>query len=76
MSSIEINPKVMGGQPCIKGRRLTIDHLIGYMFSGTTIAEYCSDFEVEKELIKAVLKEIEENIGAYISEYERNVKNK
>ena len=80
MKSIEINPDVMCGQPCLKGRRLTVEHLVGnILINGLTVAEYCIDYQVKKELVEAVLREITDNIGDWINaanEHEGNVKNK
>jgi len=66
MSVIEIDPDRMCGQPCLKGRRLTIEHLVRNIFAGMTVDEYCNDYQVEKELVLEVLKEIADNIGEWI----------
>lgn len=33
---ISIDPEVMGGQPCIKGTRVTVSALVGLMASGSS----------------------------------------
>ena len=39
LSRITFNLKVMGGKPCIRGLRVTVDTIVGLMASGRTIEE-------------------------------------
>lgn len=36
---ISIDPKVMGGKPCIKGTRITVDVLVDHLASGETMED-------------------------------------
>jgi uncharacterized protein (DUF433 family) len=36
---IEVNPDVMLGKPVIRGTRLTVEHIIGELESGMSVAE-------------------------------------
>lgn len=39
LTRITLNPKVMGGKPCIRGLRVTVGTIVGLMASGYTSAE-------------------------------------
>lgn len=41
---IEINPQVRFGKPCIKGTRVSVGDVLGWLASGMTIEEILSDF--------------------------------
>lgn len=41
---VTIEPGKMGGQPCIRGHRLTVEHLLTLVGSGWTIEEIQEDF--------------------------------
>ncbi|MGD2250252.1 MAG: DUF433 domain-containing protein [Candidatus Methanofastidiosia archaeon] len=41
---IELNPKIMGGKPVIKGTRLTVQHILNLLAHGTTIDEILSEY--------------------------------
>ena len=66
MSVIEIDPDRMCGQPCLKGRRLTIEHLVRNIFAGMTVDEYCYEYQVEKELVLEALREVADNIEDWV----------
>lgn len=52
---ITIEPGKRGGKPCIRGLRITVDDVLGWLASGMTEAEILQDFsELEKEDFKAV----------------------
>jgi uncharacterized protein (DUF433 family) len=36
LTRITINPEVMGGKPCIRGLRVTVGTIVGFMASGRT----------------------------------------
>ena len=44
LSRITLDPQVMGGKPCIRGKRVTVGTIVGLMASGTEektiLAEY------------------------------------
>lgn len=61
---ISIEPSRRGGQPTIRGMRITVYDVLKMLASGMTIKEILGDFpELTKEDIKAVL--------SYASERER-----
>jgi uncharacterized protein (DUF433 family) len=39
LTRITLNPKVMGGKPCIRGLRVTVGTIVGLLASGQTHAE-------------------------------------
>lgn len=53
---ISINPSVRFGKPCIKGTRITVYDVLGWLASGMSITQIISDFpEINEEQIKACL---------------------
>jgi len=53
---ITIEPGKRGGKPCIRGMRITVGDVLGWLASGMTINEIVSDFpELTPEDIYAVL---------------------
>jgi len=53
---ITIDPQVRFGKPCIRGLRITVYDVLGYLASGMTIAEILEDYpELTAEDVKAVL---------------------
>jgi uncharacterized protein (DUF433 family) len=51
---ITIEPGKRGGQPCIRGMRLTVSDVLGYLASGMTETEVIEDFpELTPEDIRA-----------------------
>jgi uncharacterized protein (DUF433 family) len=41
---ITIEPGKMGGQPCIRGHRFTVEHLLGLVGAGWTLDQIQEDF--------------------------------
>lgn len=41
---ILIDPAVMGGKACIKGTRLPVEHILGYLAAGDTIDEVLQSY--------------------------------
>jgi uncharacterized protein (DUF433 family) len=37
LERITVNPKIFGGKPIIRGRRLAVEHVLGMLGSGETI---------------------------------------
>jgi len=63
---IEINPEVRFGKPCIKGTRISVYDVLGWLAAGMTIEEVIHDFpQLSKEQILACL--------GYSAEKERRV---
>ena len=53
---ITIEPGKRGGKPCIRGMRITVNDVLGWLASGMTIENILSDFdELVEEDIYAVL---------------------
>ena len=42
---ITIEPGKRGGKPCIRGMRITVTDILGWLASGMTIDEILSDFD-------------------------------
>jgi uncharacterized protein (DUF433 family) len=53
---ITLEPGKRGGKPCIRGMRITVSDILGWLASGMTIQEILSDFdELTAEDIYAAL---------------------
>jgi len=53
---ITFEPGKRGGKPCIRGMRITVGDILGWLASGMTIQEILSDFdELGEEDIYAAL---------------------
>ena len=53
---ITIEPGKRGGRPCIRGMRITVADILGWLASGMTIEKILDDFdELTKEDIYAAL---------------------
>ena len=53
---ITIEPGKRGGKPCIRGMRITVYDVLGYLASGLTVDEILSDFPyLTREDIQACL---------------------
>lgn len=64
---ITVEPGKRGGKPCIRGMRITVYDVLGYLASGMTREEILNDFPyLREEDIQACL--------AYAAERERNVR--
>jgi uncharacterized protein (DUF433 family) len=53
---ITIEPGKRGGKPCIRGMRITVGDILGWLASGMTIQEILSDFDelVEEDIFAAL----------------------
>ena len=55
-SIITIEPGKRGGKPCIRGMRITVGDILGWLGGGRTIDEIIEDFpELTREDIQAAL---------------------
>ena len=53
---ITMESEKMGGQPCIRGLRITVYDILQYLASGMTVEQIVDDFpELTKEDIQAAL---------------------
>lgn len=49
VAKITMQPGKCGGKPCIRGLRITVADVLGYMAAGMTHAEILSDFPFLEE---------------------------
>ena len=55
-SRITLEPGKRSGQPCIRGLRISVSDVLGYLASGMTIKEIIDDFpELSKEDVLAYI---------------------
>ena len=63
---ITIEPGKRGGRPCVRGMRIAVSDVLGWLAAGMTHAEILADFpELTEEDIRAVL--------SYAADRERRV---
>jgi len=56
LQRITINPKVMVGKPVIRGTRLTVEYILGFLAHGITMEEILAEYPgLEKDDIYACL---------------------
>ena len=56
LARITYNPKIFGGKPIIRGRRLAVEHLLAMLAAGHTHESILEDFPwLEREDIQACL---------------------
>ena len=44
LNRITVNPKIFGGKPIIRGRRLAVEHVLGMLAAGDTIETILSGY--------------------------------
>ena len=52
---VSIDPRVMGGKPVIKGRRVPIETIVGALAGGTPIERVCSAYHITEVDVRAAL---------------------
>lgn len=56
LERITVNPKIFGGKPVIRGRRLAVEHVLGMMAAGDAAEELLQGYPwLEPEDIQACL---------------------
>jgi uncharacterized protein (DUF433 family) len=56
LKRITVNPKVLGGKPIIRGRRIAVEHVLGMLAAGDTPQAICKAYPyLEPEDIQACL---------------------
>lgn len=56
LERITVNPKIFGGKPIIRGRRLAVEHILGMLASGDSAETILEGYPwLEPEDIKACL---------------------
>jgi len=53
---ITIEPGKRGGKPCIRGMRITVSDILGWLASGMTVQDILTDFDelTEKDIYAAL----------------------
>lgn len=52
---IEINPRVLGGKPVIKGTRVPVEVILNGLAAGESTSVICSEYGVTEEDVRAAL---------------------
>ena len=56
LERITVNPKIFGGKPIIRGRRLAVEHILGMLAAGDSMENILSGYSwLELEDIQACL---------------------
>ena len=56
LTRITIDPKIFGGKPIVRGRRLAVEHVLGMLASGATTESILEHYPfLEREDIRACL---------------------
>ncbi len=56
LERITINPKIFGGKPIIRGRRLAVEHILGMLAAGDTVETLLKAYPwLEREDVQACL---------------------
>ena len=56
LERITVNPKIFGGKPIIRGRRLAVEHILGMLAAGDTVDTILEGYHwLELEGIQACL---------------------
>lgn len=65
---ITIDPDMRGGKPCIRGTRITVYDVLGYLASGMSHEEIVTDFpDLEEEDIRASLAFVADTERMFVS---------
>jgi uncharacterized protein (DUF433 family) len=64
LGRITINPKIFGGKPIIRGRRLAVEHVLGMLAAGDTAETLLEGYPwLEPEDIRACLLYARRHVG-------------
>jgi uncharacterized protein (DUF433 family) len=64
LERITVNPKIFGGKPIIRGRRLAVEHVLGMLAAGETMEGLLSCYPwLEREDIQACLLFARKTVG-------------
>jgi uncharacterized protein (DUF433 family) len=44
LKRVTVNPKIFGGKPIIRGRRLAVEHVLGMLAAGETTPSICEAY--------------------------------
>ncbi len=61
---ITVNPKIFGGKPIIRGRRLAVEHVLGMLATGDTMEDLLEGYPwLEREDILACIAYARRHVG-------------
>ncbi len=64
LKRITVNPKIFGGKPIIRGRRLAVEHILGMLAAGDTVDTLLEGYPwLEFEDIQACLASAHRIVG-------------
>lgn len=64
LGRITVNPKIFGGKPIIRGRRLAVEHVLGMLAAGDTMDDILQGYPwLQKEDIQACLAYARRHVG-------------
>lgn len=64
LKRITVNPNIFGGKPIIRGRRLAVEHVLGMLVAGDTVARVLEGYPwLEREDILACLAYAHKLVG-------------
>jgi uncharacterized protein (DUF433 family) len=64
LQRITVNPKIFGGKPIIRGRRLAVEHVLGMLAAGDTVETLLEGYSwLEREDIQACLLYAQRLVG-------------
>jgi uncharacterized protein (DUF433 family) len=56
LERIRVNPKIFGGKPIVRGRRLAVEHVLGMLAAGDTVESLLANYPwLEREDVQACL---------------------
>lgn len=64
LGRITVNPKIFGGKPIIRGRRLAVEHVLGMLAAGDTTETILEGYPwLQKEDVQACLVYARRHVG-------------
>jgi uncharacterized protein (DUF433 family) len=64
LERITVNPKIFGGKPIIRGRRLAVEHVLGMLAAGDTVETIVEGYPwLEPEDVQACLVYARRHVG-------------
>ncbi len=64
LERISVNPRIFGGKPIIRGRRLAVEHVLGMLAAGDTVETILEGYPwLEPEDVQACLVYARQHVG-------------
>jgi uncharacterized protein (DUF433 family) len=64
LERITVNPKIFGGKPIVRGRRLAVEHVLGMLAAGDTVETILQGYPwLEPEDVQACLVYARRHVG-------------